>query len=65
MLDESPILPIISCLVHGRLAQLVEQLTLNQRVVGSNPASPIHLNRSPLVTCETFMRNAFEQKKTN
>jgi hypothetical protein len=25
----------------GRLAQLVEQLTLNQRVVGSNPASPI------------------------
>ena len=24
----------------GRLAQLVEQLTLNQRVVGSSPTSP-------------------------
>ena len=24
----------------GRLAQLVEQLTLNQRVAGSNPAAP-------------------------
>ena len=24
----------------GRLAQLVEQLTLNQRVVGSNPTAP-------------------------
>ena len=29
----------------GRLAQLVEQLTLNQRVVGSNPsASTIYFN---------------------
>ena len=27
----------LSC---GRLAQLVEQLTLNQRVAGSNPAAP-------------------------
>jgi hypothetical protein len=26
----------------GRLAQLVEQLTLNQRVTGSSPVSPIH-----------------------
>ncbi len=25
---------------HGPLAQLVEQLTLNQRVAGSNPARP-------------------------
>ncbi len=25
----------------GRLAQLAEQLTLNQRVAGSNPSSPI------------------------
>ena len=24
----------------GRIAQLVEQLTLNQRVVGSNPTAP-------------------------
>ena len=27
----------------GRLAQLVEQLTLNQRVVGSNPTAPTTL----------------------
>ena len=25
---------------RGRIAQLVEQLTLNQRVVGSNPTAP-------------------------
>ena len=25
---------------QGRIAQLVEQLTLNQRVVGSNPTAP-------------------------
>lgn len=24
---------------HGRIAQLVEQLTLNQRVLGSNPSA--------------------------
>ena len=28
----------------GHLAQLVEQLTLNQRVVGSNPTVPTNLN---------------------
>ena len=28
---------------HGRIAQLVEQLTLNQRVHGSSPCAPIHL----------------------
>ena len=27
-------------LVGGRIAQLVEQLTLNQRVQGSNPCAP-------------------------
>jgi hypothetical protein len=27
-------------LIGGRIAQLVEQLTLNQRVVGSNPTAP-------------------------
>ena len=27
-------------LVVGRIAQLVEQLTLNQRVAGSSPAAP-------------------------
>ena len=30
----------ITFVVYGRLAQLVEQLTLNQRAVGSNPSSP-------------------------
>ena len=29
--------------VQGRIAQLVEQLTLNQRVVGSNPTAPTSL----------------------
>jgi chaperonin GroES len=33
--------------VFGRLAQLAEQLTLNQRVTGSNPVSPI---RNPCST---------------
>jgi hypothetical protein len=32
---------------NGRLAQVVEQLTLNQRVVGSSPTSPTIL-RLPL-----------------
>ncbi len=32
----------------GRLAQLVEQLTLNQRVIGSNPMAPTTLNPSML-----------------
>ena len=30
--------------VFGRLAQLVEQLTLNQRVKGSSPLSPSNFN---------------------
>ena len=29
-----------SSLIDGCIAQLVEQLTLNQRVVGSNPTTP-------------------------
>ena len=29
---------------NGRLAQVVEQLTLNQRVVGSSPTSPTILH---------------------
>ncbi len=29
----------------GILAQLVEQLTLNQRVGGSNPSCPIHIKK--------------------
>ncbi|MEA2933850.1 MAG: hypothetical protein QOD74_496 [Variibacter sp.] len=28
---------------HGRIAQLVEQLTLNQRVQGSSPCAPTNL----------------------
>ena len=40
----------------GRLAQLVEQLTLNQRVVGSNPsASTIYFNG-----LETFLLGNFQ-----
>ncbi len=29
----------------GRIAQLVEQLTLNQRVLGSNPSAPTNHER--------------------
>ncbi len=32
--------------VFGRLAQLVEQLTLNQRVKGSSPLSPSIISRA-------------------
>ena len=31
---------VLRAMKQGRLAQLVEQLTLNQRVVGSSPTSP-------------------------
>jgi hypothetical protein len=31
----------------GRIAQLVEQLTLNQRVQGSSPCAPTKPNQSP------------------
>ena len=30
----------------GRIAQLVEQLTLNQRVLGSNPSAPTNQNEN-------------------
>ena len=30
-------------MTDGRIAQLVEQLTLNQRVLGSNPSAPTKL----------------------
>lgn len=30
----------------GRIAQLVEQLTLNQRVLGSSPSAPTNQNQS-------------------
>ena len=44
----------------GRLAQLVEQLTLNQRVAGSNPASPTKLSyiQTGAVTATGSMRAA-------
>ncbi len=32
-------------LLLGRLAQLVEQLTLNQWVIGSNPIAPTFLSK--------------------
>ena len=37
----SPIGSVSYPLLVGRLAQLAEQLTLNQRVIGSSPISPI------------------------
>jgi hypothetical protein len=40
----------------GRLAQLVEQLTLNQRVVGSNPsASTIFCRHHSLPPSKSFI----------
>ena len=36
-------LPSLSAKHGGLLAQLVEQLTLNQRVIGSNPIQPTNL----------------------
>jgi hypothetical protein len=33
--------PVVHPIMYGPLAQLVEQLTLNQRVVGSIPTRPI------------------------
>ncbi len=52
--------PMRGCYTHrsangGHLAQLVEQLTLNQRVVGSNPTVPTtnplkSLNKMPYCT---------------
>lgn len=36
---------------YGPLAQLVEQLTLNQRVAGSSPSRPIG--------CQTHVTSAF------
>ena len=39
----------------GRIAQLVEQLTLNQRVQGSSPCAPtIEINDLPLICLERF-----------
>jgi hypothetical protein len=52
----------------GRIAQLVEQLTLNQRVLGSNPSAPTKLSRQldsigrthcdtgSAVCCDTYFR---------
>ena len=34
--------------VHGPLAQLVEQLTLNQLVEGSNPSRPTNKAKTPI-----------------
>ena len=41
----------------GRIAQLVEQLTLNQRVLGSSPsASTMFLNDLPAKSTDTLGR---------
>src|SRR3954447_16145329 len=49
-------LRLCGCSASGRIAQLVEQLTLNQRVQGSSPCapttSPSH-SRSTTTSCET------------
>ena len=46
---------------NGRLAQLAEQLTLNQRVVGSIPSSPI---KKPLENKEvTKARSKYDSTK--
>src|SRR5690606_705814 len=39
---------------HGRLAQLVEQLTLNQRVAGSSPASPTNFSTAYPASFDCF-----------
>ena len=36
----------------GRIAQLVEQLTLNQRVVGSSPTAPTKFSQSNQTLCK-------------
>jgi hypothetical protein len=40
----------------GRLAQLVEQLTLNQRVVGSNPSASTILLKDLMRNIDPFTR---------
>jgi hypothetical protein len=41
---------------QGCIAQLVEQLTLNQRVAGSNPATPTsHFNVLPVQCARRFL----------
>jgi hypothetical protein len=37
---QSPPSPLYEATLRGCIAQLVEQLTLNQRAVGSNPTAP-------------------------
>ena len=46
--------------MDGRLAQLVEQLTLNQRVAGSNPASPTTQIIGKFVFLRWTLREHFE-----
>src|ERR1041384_5233537 len=40
--------PLVRMLASGRIAQLVEQLTLNQRVQGSSPCAPTTSLPKPL-----------------
>ena len=42
----------------GSLAQLVEQLTFNQLVAGSNPARPTNSEKSALWALFSFLRAA-------
>ena len=43
---------------RGRIAQLVEQLTLNQRVAGSSPAAPTRLRSRSEQGCRAEARRA-------
>ena len=47
--------------VFGRLAQLVEQLTLNQRVKGSSPLSPSNFNylAGVVKSCTVFYKKLY------
>ena len=49
-------------LVVGRIAQLVEQLTLNQRVAGSSPAAPTKFNRLRIKRKSNNQRTAYWTK---
>ena len=54
-----------SCCVDGPLAQLVEQLTLNQWVAGSNPSgSTIEKFEADTSLCPLFIMSFEEQHKT-
>ena len=53
--------PLPRLCFDGRIAQLVEQLTLNQRVLGSSPSAPtIKTKNSPINIMALMLRSADE-----